>query len=262
MTIGDLRALPLLRVYIDETGDRGFGSSASPFFGIGAVMVPDAHDAALRAVVQELRTRFGITGPQVRWTDHLRPRHHSRRKLAASLLAAVPEVKVVHVVLDKHHLPPNAEMRGDHQRAYSYTSRLLFERIAEAASNWNGGAHRAIVRVSHAKGIDHPSTIQYLTEVCPMEPTGYPVRWELVTCDIKVLGNKVLDGLQAADLHCGIFNAALQPDEFAQTSPEYLLTCAHQLHRNSAGKVLGYGIKVLGDRGSTLVTSQPWWSQL
>jgi hypothetical protein len=43
--------LPILRVYLDETGDRGFRPTSSPLFGFCAVAVPEEQDPLLRQVI-------------------------------------------------------------------------------------------------------------------------------------------------------------------------------------------------------------------
>lgn len=84
----DVAALPIVRAYIDETGDRGFTAKSSPYFGFGAVLVPDEVDMTLRAAVQQMRTDFQIApGGTLHWVEHLRARQHTRRKYAARLLA-------------------------------------------------------------------------------------------------------------------------------------------------------------------------------
>lgn len=256
----DLATLPIVRVYLDETGDRGFGPKASPLFGFCAVIVPEEHDAALRFAIRRLRADFGVNNGPVHWVEHLRPKHHDRRRHAGKVLATVPEVKLIFTLIDKAAVPATAEMRNDRVKTYNYASRLLFERIALAARDWPGGTRRAIVKVAHVRGHDHDVTLDYVINICPGTYSQITIPWHLVTSNIDVAGTAAYDGLQAADMYAGMFNAATVADKFGNCSPEYLLDCAHQLRRGQNGRVLTYGIKVLGD--PSVVTAQPWWSQV
>ncbi|WP_156516457.1 DUF3800 domain-containing protein [Nocardia arizonensis] len=56
--------------YVDETGDRGSGPSASPVFGMAAVLVDDLGAVELRRAVQQLRTEFKVPANKVMsWKD-------------------------------------------------------------------------------------------------------------------------------------------------------------------------------------------------
>ena len=256
----DITAMPILRVYIDETGDRGFGPKASPLFGFCAVVVPDHHDLDLRQAIQRLRHDFGLNGSALHWVEHLRLRHHDRRRHAAKVLGTVPELKLIFALIDKANVPTHSGMRTDIAKTYNYATRMLFERLALTASHWPGGSHRAIVKVAHARGHDHMATINYIRNICPLAPSNFVVPWHLVTPSITVGGAGSYDGLQAADVYAGMLNAAITADRFGNCSPEYLLGCAHQLRRGPSGKLLNYGIKVLGD--PAIITAQSWWSQV
>lgn len=249
--------LPILRVYLDETGDRGFKPTSSPLFGFCAVVVPEEHDPHLRKVIQRLRTDFEITSGAVHWVEHLRPRNHDRRRHAAKELAAVPGVRLIYCLIDKQNVPASSGMRSDIVMTYNYASRLLFERIALTAKSWPGGTRRAITKVAHVRGHDHKVSLDYINKTCPTTASTFPVPWSLVTGNIQVDGTAARDGLQAADLYAGMLNAAITPDRFGNNSPDYFQTVAHQLRRGSNGKVLDYGIKILGDK--TIVTGQDWW---
>jgi hypothetical protein len=253
--------LPILRAYLDETGDRGFSLGSSPLFGFCVVLVPDEHDPLLRQVIQGLRKDFGIANSDaVHWVEHLRLRNHDRRRHAAKQLAAVPDVRLIFALIDKPNVPANSGMRGDIVKTYNYASRLLFERMALTAQAWPGGARRVITKVSHVRGHDHAVSHDYITKTCPTSQSFVTVPWSLVTRNIQVAGAAAYDGLQAADLYAGMLNAAISPDKYGNTSPEHLQAVAHQLRRGPNGKVLDYGIKILGDK--TIVTGQDWWPSI
>lgn len=253
--------LPILRVYLDETGDRGFKATSSPLFGFCAVMVPEEHDALLRHVIQNLRKEFGVLSGPVHWVDHLRSRNHDRRRYAAKKLAAVPGVRLIYALVNKASVPADSPLRGDIFATYNYVSRMTFERIAFAAQDWPGGSRRTITKVAHVRGHNHTLSLDYLARTCPTSTSARTtVPWALVTRNIQVAGAAAQDGLQAADLYAGIFGAAIKPDAFGANSPEYLQVVAHQLWRGPDGRVLDHGIKIRSDK--TIVTGQDWWPSI
>lgn len=184
-------------------------------------------------------------------------RAHDRRRHVARLLAALSGVQVIYVVIDKSCVPANAGMRDDNSLAFNFTAKLLFERIALSARDWPGGRRRAIVRVSHVKGHDHPEMLRYIREQCPRQTGSGWIPWSLATSAVTIDSPAQIFGLQAADLYAGIFWAAMTPDKYKVTDHGHLLEVAHQIRRVD-GKMLGYGIKVLGDRNQ-LITGQSWW---
>jgi len=52
--------LPLLRAYIDETGDRGHSGKSSAFFAFAAVLVADEDEGDLRAAMSKLRRNLSV----------------------------------------------------------------------------------------------------------------------------------------------------------------------------------------------------------
>ena len=50
---------PLFRVYVDETGDRGWGGRASPIFVVSAVIVRDGQERELVGVLDRINESLG-----------------------------------------------------------------------------------------------------------------------------------------------------------------------------------------------------------
>jgi hypothetical protein len=64
---------PILRVYVDETGDRGSSRRSSPYFAFAAVLVADEDEALLRTAVSTLRRDFKVpNGKPLHWNEHVR----------------------------------------------------------------------------------------------------------------------------------------------------------------------------------------------
>ncbi|MFE6408182.1 DUF3800 domain-containing protein [Streptomyces sp. NPDC057837] len=257
----ELGALPKLHVYVDETGDRGLGRGTSPFFAMTALMVPAEDDWNVRVTAGGLRALIHVSRPEttkpLHWVDHFKKKHADRRLHAARSLALMPSAKVTHVIVPKD----SARLyRGlaDGVRFYNYTTRLLLERVAHAAKQWEGGPRFAIVRLGAVKGMDHTDTAGYLDWVRSGRVQTWNVPWEHIKWPPVWLGTD-WDGIQLADIHAGLLHAALTGSASDELCAENLLLCKHQLHRSPTGRLLGYGVKVLGD--ARFVTERCWWKK-
>lgn len=175
-------ALPKLNVYVDETGDRGIGPKSSPFFAMTALMVPAEDDWTVRHTAGGLRAVIHTSDPAaakpLHWVEHFRPKHVERRFRAATVLAAMPSARVVHVVVPKTAARIAPGMR-DGSRFYNYTTRLLLERVAYAASQWDGGPRQVIARLGTVRGMDHGETAAYLSRV-HLSHNPWAVPWHLI----------------------------------------------------------------------------------
>lgn len=253
---------PRLSVYVDETGDRGISPQSSAFFAMTALMVPAEDDWTVKYAAGGLRalihsSRPGSTDP-LHWVDHFKRKHPERRVRAAQALAAMPSAKTIHVVVPKASVRAYQGM-AHRDRFYNFTARLLLERVAYAAQQWEGGPRIATVKLGAVKGMDHKETAEYLHRVrCGVVQT-YGVPWNSIKWPPVWLGTD-WDGIQLADIHTGLLNAALsgQPDD--DICAENLLLCKHQLYRSPSNAVLGYGVKVLGT-SNAFITDRCWWKK-
>ncbi|GAA1779131.1 MULTISPECIES: DUF3800 domain-containing protein [Actinomycetes] len=252
-----------MNVYVDETGDRGYGKQSSAFFAMTALIVPEEEDWNVRATAGGLRALIHQSRPQdvsrpLHWVDHFKKKHPERRRNAARMLAVMPSAKVVHVIVPKDGTRQFAGMTNG-VRFYNYTTRLLLERVAYAAKGWEGGPRSAVVRLGAVKGMDHSDTLNYLTYVKQGFVATYGVPWSHIKWPPKWHGTE-WDGIQLADIHAGLLNAALSGSPNDDDCAENLLLCKHQLYRKtSGGSLLGYGVKVVGD--PAYVTCRSWWKK-
>jgi hypothetical protein len=261
-TRAELGALPKLSVYVDETGDRGLGHNASTFFAMTALMVPSEEDWNVRMTAGGLRALIHSSRPDsttpLHWVDHFKAKHPERRLWAARSLAAMPSAKVAHVIVPKDSARRRAPGLANGVTFYNYTTRLLLERVAYVAQHWEGGPRLAIVRLGTVKGMDHKNTAAYLDWVRQGRCETYGVPWEHIKWPPTWTGTD-WDGIQLADIHAGLLNAALTGPMNDEGCAENLLLCKHQLHRSPSGMLLGYGVKVLGD--GRFVWERCWWKK-
>ena len=90
--------LPLLRAYIDETGDRGHSGKSSAFFAFAAVLVADEDEGDLRAVMPKLRRNLSVpAGKALHWNQYVKT--FSRRQHVATELATTPGVTIIYVIV-------------------------------------------------------------------------------------------------------------------------------------------------------------------
>ncbi|MGD6742987.1 DUF3800 domain-containing protein [Streptomyces sp. BH106] len=246
---------------MDETGDRGVGPNASDFFAMTALMVPSEDDWNVRTTAGGLRALIHTSRPDtntpLHWVDHFKAKHADRRLRAARSLALMPSAKVIHVVVPKRSARNFAGM-SDGVRFYNYTTRLLLERVAHAAKAWDGGPRFAVVRLGSVKGMNHSDTEAYLNFVRQGFVETWGVPWEHIKWPPTWTGTD-WDGIQLADIHAGLLNAALRGAMDDERCAENLLLCKHQLYRRG-GSLLGYGVKVMGDK--TFMTGRCWWRKM
>ncbi|MPY99938.1 MAG: DUF3800 domain-containing protein [Actinophytocola sp.] len=244
----------LLRVYVDETGDRGTSARSSPFFAFAAILVADENEAELRAAMAHLRTRLKTpSGAALNWNRHVKT--FSRRQHVTSTLAALRQVSVVYVMVDKAAIPAGSGMLDDHVLFYNFAAGLVLERAVLAAHRWPGGHHEAIVRFGHVRGFDHGTSRDYFHRKRTTNATAN-LPWGCLK-SIHFSDQASWDGLQAADQYAGMLHAAFHPDEFGGYESAHFLAIRHQLRRSPRGKAWGWGFKFLGDGAAA--TRLPWW---
>jgi hypothetical protein len=245
---------PLVRAYVDETGDRGHSGMSSPFFAFAAVLVADEDEPALRTAMAKLRRDLTVpVGKALHWKDHVKT--YPRRQHVACTMAAVPSLMVVYVIVEKAAIPAGSGMYSDHVLFYNFAACMTMERILFAARDWDGGSRDVIVRFGHVKGFDHSRTTGYFDRKAKSDQW---VPWERLLGSVHFDDQAKWDGLQAADQYAGMLNAALRPDQFGGYEESHLLRIRHQIRRDDAGRSWGWGFKVLGNTAT--LTSLPWWS--
>lgn len=216
---------PLVRAYVDETGDRGLTSRASRYFGMIAVVVADEDDSELRRTIRVCRQRLAVpAGKPLHWTEHVK--RFPRRQFVAAKLATVQGVLLNVVLAEKAAVAP--EIR-DQVAFYNFVAGRLLEQVLETASAWPGGARDVVITFGHIRGFDHGETLAWFEKLRAGGSTEVP--WELLRGRPAFLGPGQLDGLQAADQYCGMLRAALEPDEFGGFEQHHLLAVRHQIRQ-------------------------------
>ncbi|GAA5143257.1 hypothetical protein GCM10023340_08240 [Nocardioides marinquilinus] len=250
-------AAPLLRAYIDETGDRGVSGKSSPYFAFACVLVGDEDEAPMRAALSQLRRDLNVpVGRPLHWKDHVKT--FSRRQHVTDVLTAVPRIRLNYVVVEKAAIPAGAGMRTDQAVFYNFAAALCMERILLAAGGWPGGQRDVVVRFGHVRGFNHQTTRDYLDHRARRQDPSW-VPWRLRRGDVHFNDQTSFDGLQCADAFAGMLSAALRPDQFGNYEPHHLVR-TRPLIREYRGRCWGTGFKWLGNEAT--IRGMPWWPEM
>lgn len=224
----EVKKLPSLYVYVDETSDRGQyreGSQTSPIFGMAAVVVEAENEAEAQCVVESLRSEFRVPDRKpMSWKEHLKL--HERRVHAALKLSGITGMRVIYGVVDKRCLKPGG-LDADRVAFYNYLAYRLLRKVLFAAHHWEGGPRQVIIHFGSVRGHDDTDTHRYFQikrAQCPEIPFELLSKIDWVSADRYKLS-------QAADLYGGFLKAALWPSgEFKILEPRFILEVWHQIY--------------------------------
>ncbi|HEY8527365.1 MAG TPA: DUF3800 domain-containing protein [Acidimicrobiales bacterium] len=245
--MGDARR-EILRVYVDETGDRGTGPRSSPFFTFAAVAVRERDDHLVRTAAADICTAVGKPGEtKLKWTKL----QHLSRVRATQMIAELP-VTLIYVCFPKCNLRADAALVTDHTAFYNYAARFVLERVSWLAKR---NDQQAVVTFEKVRGFDPRQLTDYLDLLRGRsEPS---VEWDNLSPNVRVDSPANVSGLVVPDLCAGAFDSATRPDgPTGLYEPVYLQALA-PLVWSPTGRTHGYGLKVLGPFDP--LASLPWW---
>lgn len=241
-----------LHVYIDETGDRGTRSTSSPYFTFSAVCVRRSNNALVRDFMDSIKPALGLPAaakPKWKRMTHL-------QRVAATLAIADLPVRLIFVCVPKASMRQTSKLVADPTAFYNYAARMLVERVSWLARTHHTTAHLTFEKV---KGFPPSQLRSYLDLLRQRrEPS---TDWDHIHRDVRVDSPANIPALLVPDLTAGAWDAATRPDrETGLTEPAYLHNMAKLVYRSQQGKVLGYGVKVLGPTPDLCAT--PLWKLL
>jgi hypothetical protein len=235
---------PLVRAYVDETGDRGLSARSSRYFGMVAVVVADEDDAVLRRAIAQCRRRLSVpVGKPLHWTEHVK--RFPRRQFVASQLAAVQGVVLNVVLVEKAAVGRDI---SDQVAFYNFVAGRVLEQVLDTADDWQGGRRDVVISFGHVRGFRHDETLAWFEKVRVRDSIYAP--WDLLRGRPAFLGPGQLDGLQAADQYCGMLRAALETDEYGGFEEHHLMAVRHQIRQPDGFE----GIVLPGT-----MAAYPWW---
>lgn len=243
----------LFRVYVDESGDRGATSSASPLFVLSALIVRDDRAATVRTLRDQVCLDLGKpTSATLHWSQNIKA--HSDRRHVASLLGGCGAGVFTFVIVDKNSLRGRSMALSDPAAMYNYAVRRLLERVSWYVHRQHG---EAIVTFAHVKRFPYARLTSYLAQ---LRQGSTQIRWEALRGDPRITDPTTAHLLQVADLAAGCLASALIPDRFGAVEDAYLLAIWERIHCRPPGDIRSYGLNVVGD--PAVLESFPWWSKV
>ncbi len=239
----------LFRVYVDETGDRGWGGRSSPIFVVSAVIVPNGYEARLAEALDRINaTLKKPAGTVLHWAENVKT--HSQRKYVAGELAAL-DMTVASVIVLKESLTESGTALSNPTSMYNYAIRRLMERISWFVDDAGG---EASVTFAHVRRFPYARLDEYISMLRNRQSS---IRWQAFTGNPKIDQPSRIRPLQVADLVAGAFGSALRMDDYGSHEPSYLLQLVPRIYIRDGGKVTSYGFNPIGLPQH--LASYPWW---
>jgi hypothetical protein len=266
-------------VYIDESGDDGFGkfrSTGQPgqshWLTLGAVIVTPETDRELVTWRDAVMASLGRTRKR---TLHFADLNHEQRVGTCALLSD-KQFGVICCLANKvalHESPTGHSLRAKNQ-LYKYQLRLLLERVSQACRRKCQGLGRSAIPArlvfSRRGGMDYDDFIAYMQHLRLVQQEGgsrYPVDWNFLDLDAtEVRSHNELAGLQIADCVASAFQKAVEPDMFGNTENRYARILEPRVIRSRNGLKLNFGVKPFPHLSSmSLIEDQraffDWWDK-
>jgi hypothetical protein len=240
----------LYRVYVDETGDRGWGDRASPIFVMTAVIVRDGGEQALLRALDEMNaTLKKPPGTVLHWAENVKT--HPQRKYVAGVLASLDMTVTNVVVLKKPMIGTNSGL-SNATPMYNYCVRRLLERVSWFVRDAGG---ETTVAFAHVRRFPYEKLHGYL-ELLKLIPTS--VHWPSFVGKPKIDQPRRVRQLQVADLVAGACGSALREDDFGNYEASYLMQIVPRIYVRGSAKVTSYGFNPIGPVEH--LQSYPWWN--
>jgi len=240
----------LYRVFVDETGDRGWGSKSSDIFVLSAIIVRDRDLAQIEAALSRIKRTLGKPDhATLHWAENIKD--HSQRKLVAREIGGLP-ISITNVIVMKRHVDPETTRLNDATSMYNYAVRRLVERLSFYMQKRGG---EAVVTFAHVRRFPYQKLHDYLDR---LRASDTYIRWNLFTGKPKIDQPNRVPGLQAADLVAGCLWAALTTDRYGAYETAYLREIYKLLFIGPNRKITSYGMNIVGEDGA--MDHFPWWA--
>lgn len=242
-----------IEIYVDETGDRGFGPKSSPYFCLAACAFKHSNAGDVIEAMKKLNRALGrdLTHP-IHARDHLKK--HDQLMEAVERLAGLDSIlNVFYVVLPKSSTPRSAMMRKDPDYVYNYLAKILLERMSWFARDAQLPAYPCFASVKRMPRIHLD---QYIS-ILQTEAGDIDWQWLITPVGVDQANNRI--GMQWADIAGRAIWKATTPGPLPphRVEPVYLETMAPVIWGQRP--VESYGIKSIQ---SGWHNSQPWWNRV
>lgn len=251
MTFG---ARPLLRAYIDESGQRGHSPRSSKHFVMTATIMLDSRVAHVAAWTAQLRKDLGRRPGDTLHFVNLKS--HAERVHAAKALGKNTDLAFISVVVCKDHLTHATRLSDD--QAYLFTFRFLLERLSWFARDRK---HDLTYTLAHIRRFKLSQLRQY---EAALRASSTSVAWDYLDPSGGTIDQPSRDErLQIADIGASATAQAFEPDRFGNTEDRYLREMLPRVwaRGNGANRLTTYGLKMHPWSASTKA-AYPWVATL
>jgi hypothetical protein len=245
----DIVRRELYRVFVDETGDRGWGSKSSDIFVLSAIIVRDSDVPRLQVALDHINNTLGKpSGTTLHWAENIKT--HEQRKFVARTLGTIP-MTITNVIVMKRHIDSSTTRLNDATSMYNYAVRRPVERLSFCMQR-NGG--EAVVTFAHVRRFPYQKLHDYLAR---LQAGDTQIKWQLFTGRPRIDQPSRVAGLQVADLVAGCLWAALHADRYGGYETAYLREIYRKLFIGKNRDITSYGMNVIGRPGC--MDGYPWW---
>lgn len=242
-----------IEIYVDETGDRGYGPKSSPYFCFAACAFKHSDAGDVIEAMRNLNRSLGRAPTiPIHARNHLKK--HDQLMEAVEHLAELHDIlKVFYVVLPKSSTPPYAKMRRDPNYVYNYLAKILLERMSWFARDAELPAYPCFASV---KRMPRNLLDQYISRL-QTEIGDIDWQWLITPLGVDQANNRI--GMQWADIAGRAIWKATTPGTHPphRIEPVYLETMAPAIWGRRP--VESYGVKSIQPGWHN---SQTWWTQV
>lgn len=235
--------------YLDEAGDEGFGklrtaasTGQSRWLLIGGIIVDKENDANLPKWRDEIMRH---TRKQNRRDLHFQNLNHDQRVMATRRLADKPFGASVicsykETILDLQSAKPKLyEKFKQKGHLYNYLTRFFLERMADVCVRRSKGRPCKLhVTFSKRANTDYQEMRDYLFLMRNGEEVKTPKRsidWSVLNPeDIRVENHSKRAGLQIADVVTSATYKALEPNQYGDVEPRYVVNLRNRFIRKNS----------------------------
>jgi hypothetical protein len=143
---------------------------------------------------------------------------------------------------------------SDPAAMYNYAIRRLLERVTWFVRDHGG---ETTITFAHIKRFPYAKLRDYLS-ILQLQPTE--IVWDRIK-STKIDQPSRVKLLQVADLSAGCLYSAVNPDDYGDYEHSYLLELAPRIYIRGSGRVVSYGMNIIGPPAHMDAT-YPWWPEL
>lgn len=216
-------------LYVDESGDLGYGCGTKWFVLSGAIIASD-DERRMRDTISAIRSTLNIR--EIHWR---KIREFDKRAFIIHELAQHP-FTYINIIADTSML--DRKKISDPHKVYNYMCRFLIERASWLLRDESYTANIMLA----GRGTGKDGELKSYIETHLLNSTDKQIEPRFDSVLVKFASE--WDMLQVADTCAASTFAALEPNKYGLCTPCFLQRLKNKLYRHN-GKVENYGMKYL-----------------